>query len=132
MFLIPHFASLEPKRICGICQHRNRGISPPQDSTTDAFVGKPGRAGGGGGGDGPTPEEKLQVPCALCSHPANLCQMDVEAAVKGGCSMNGGNRGQPNLCIPIFFIHSLFFNGFCDFNASTGRSSTNGHVVKYA
>lgn len=36
------------------------GVPVPKDSTTDAFVGKPGRAGGGGG-DGPTPEEKLQV-----------------------------------------------------------------------
>ena len=43
----------------------------PQD-TSEAFVGKPGRAGGGGGG--PTPEEKLQVPPGSCNETIQTIQ----------------------------------------------------------
>ena len=43
----------------------------PQD-TSEAFVGKPGRAGGGGGGS--TPEEKLQVPPGSCNETIQTIQ----------------------------------------------------------
>ena len=55
-----------------------------------------------------------------------LARIDGQVALREGCSMYVGNK---KIASQFSSHTSLFFNGFCHFNASIGWSSSNGHVV---